>query len=123
MLLTFNQVLFLILTLVATVVAVFLVLFLIQLRRTTREAEKSFQELQIILHKLEKIEDKLDRRLDDAGTIIDSAKQTISGLSELSFFLTTRLVRPASRLWPVLLPLLRFGWQLMKKRKEKKNVR
>ncbi|MCR4395290.1 MAG: hypothetical protein NUW07_00975 [Candidatus Saccharicenans sp.] len=123
MLLTFNQVLFLILTVAAAVLVVFLVLFLAQLRRTAREAEKSFQELQLTLHKLERIEDKLDRRLDEAGVIIDSTKKTISGLSELSLFMTTRLVRPASKYWPVLFPLLRFGWQLMKKRKEKKNVR
>jgi len=122
MLLTFNQTLFLILTVAAAALAAFLVLFLIQLRRTAREAEKSFQELQIILHKLERIEDKLDRRLDDAGVIIESTKQTVSGLSELSLFLTTRVFRPASKFWPVLFPLLRFGWQLMKKRKEKKNV-
>lgn len=123
MLLTFNQVLFLILTVIAAVVAAFLVLFLIQLRKTAKEAEKSFQELQIILHKLERIEDKLDRRLDDAGVIIESTKQTVSSLSELSLFLMTKVVRPASKYWPVFFPLLRFGWQLMKKRKEKKNVR
>ncbi|MGB9836363.1 MAG: hypothetical protein ACPLRX_06460 [Candidatus Saccharicenans sp.] len=122
MLLTFNQALFFILTVAAAVLAAFLVLFLIQLRITAREAEKSFQELQIILHKLERIEDKLDRRLDDAGVIIESTKQTFSGLSELSLFLTTRVLRPASKFWPVLFPLLRFSWQLMKKRKEKKNV-
>ena len=123
MLLTFNQTLFLILTVAAVVIAVFLVLFLIQLRRTAREAEKSFQELQVTLDKLKKIEDKLDHRLDETGKVIESAKKTVSGLSELSLFLTTRVVRPASRYWPVLFTLVRFGWQMIKKRKEKKNGR
>jgi uncharacterized protein YoxC len=123
MLLTFSQTLFLILTVAVAVLAAFLALFLSQLRKTAKEAEKSFQELQIILHKLERIEDKLDRGLDDAGGIIESTKQTVSGLSELAFFLTTKVIRPASKYWPVLFPLLRFGWQLTKKRKEKKNVR
>ena len=123
MLLTFNQTLFLILTVAAVVIAVFLVLFLIQLRRTVREAEKSFQELQVTLEKLKTIEDKLDQRLDETGKVIESAKKTVSGLSELSLFLTTRVVRPASRYWPVLFPLVRFGWQMIKKRKEKKNGR
>jgi hypothetical protein len=122
MLLTLNQILFLILTVIAAVLATFLVFFLIQLRKTAREAEKSFQELQIILHKLERIEDKLDRRLDDAGVIIESTSKTVSSLSELSLFLATKVLRPASKYWPVLFPLLRFGWQLTKKRKEKKNV-
>jgi len=123
MLLTFNQTLFLILTVAAVVIAVFLVLFLIQLRRTAREAEKSFQELQVTLDKLKKIEDKLDHRLDETGKVIESAKKTVSGLSELSLFLTTRVIRPATRYWPVLFPLVRFGWQMIKKRKEKKNGR
>ncbi len=123
MLLTFNQTLFLILTVAAVVIAVFLVLFLIQLRRTVREAEKSFQELQVTLEKLKKIEDKIDHRLDETGKVIESAKKTVSGLSELSLFLTTRVVRPASRYWPILFPLVRFGWQMIKKRKEKKNGR
>ncbi len=123
MLLTFNQTLFLILTVAAVVIAVFLILFLIQLRRTVREAEKSFQQLQVTLDKLKKIEDKLDLRLDETGKVIESAKKTVSGLSELSLFLTTRVIRPASRYWPVLFPLVRFGWQMIKKRKEKKNGR
>ncbi len=123
MLLTFNQTLFLILTVAAVVIAVFLILFLLQLRRTAREAEKSLQELQVTLEKLKTIEDKVERRLDETGTIIQSAKKTVSGLSELSFFLTTRVVRPASKYWPVIFPLMRYGWQLIKKRKEKKNGR
>lgn len=123
MLLTFNQTLFLILTVAAVVIAVFLILFLIQLRRTVREAEKSFQQLQVTLDKLQKIEDKLDQRLDETGKVIESARKTVSGLSELSLFLTTRVIRPASRYWPVLFPLVRFGWQMIKKRKEKKNGR
>ncbi|MGB9862931.1 MAG: hypothetical protein ACPLPQ_03905 [Candidatus Saccharicenans sp.] len=122
MLLTFNQVLYLLLTVAALVLAVVLAVFLLQLRRTAREAEKSFQELQLVLQRFEKIEDKLERRLDEAGEIISSTKKAASVLGELSIFLTTNVVRPASRFWPVLFPLLRFGWQLMKKRKEKKNV-
>ena len=123
MLLTFNQTLFLILTVAAVVIAVFLILFLLQLRRTAREAEKSLQEFQVTLEKLKTIEDKVERRLDETGTIIQSAKKTVSGLSELSLFLTTRVVRPASKYWPVIFPLVRFGWQMIKKRKEKKNGR
>jgi len=122
MLLTFNQVLYLLLTVAAVVVAVVLAMFLLQLRRTAREAEKSFQEMQIVLNKFEKIEDKLEQRLEEAGEIVSSAKKAVSGLGQLSLFLTTNVIRPSSKFWPVLFPLLRFGWQLMKKRKEKKNV-
>ncbi|MBC7363211.1 MAG: hypothetical protein H5U07_01550 [Candidatus Aminicenantes bacterium] len=109
-------------TVSAVVVAVLLAMFLLQLKRTVREAEKSFQELQIVLNKLEQIEDKLDKRLEEAGEIVYSTKKAVSGLGELSLFLTTNVVRPASKFWPVLFPLLRFGWQFIKKRKEKKNV-
>jgi uncharacterized membrane protein YhiD involved in acid resistance len=123
MLLTFNQVLYLILTVAAAVLVTYIVIFLNQLKRTFKEAEKAIQELHVNLKKLESIEDKLNRHLDEAGNIINSTKKTISGLSELSLFMTTRVIRPASRYWPILFPMLRFSWQLMKKRKEKKNVR
>jgi hypothetical protein len=45
----------------------------------------------------------------------------VSGISEITFFLTSKIIRPSARYWPFLFPLLRFGLQQMKKRKEKKD--
>ena len=119
MLLSLNQTLFLILTAVAVAVAVFFILFLLQLRRTAREGERTLVEFRELAEGLKAIERKVDARIDDAAELLESSKQTVAGLAEASLFLTTKIVRPASRYWPILYPLLRAGWKQLKKRKEK----
>jgi ABC-type transporter Mla subunit MlaD len=117
--LTLNQTLFLVLTFAAVVVVVFLVLFLAQLRRTAREGERTLAELRELAGSLKEIERKVNARIDDVGELLASSKKTAASLAEASLFLTTRVVRPASRYWPILFPLLRMGWRQLKKRKEK----
>ncbi len=119
MLLTLNEVLFLILTIAAVIVAVFLVRFLVQVRRTARAAEKALGELQTLADELQELERKVGARVDDLGEIIQSSKQAAAGVAEITFFLATRVIRPASNYWPIFYPLLRFGWRQFKKRKER----
>ncbi len=123
MLLTLNQVLFIIITVAFVVAIVFLVLFLIQLRKTALEGQRTLTELRELAESLKGIEKKVNARIDDVGEIIKDTRKTVAGLSEATFFLTTKLVRPASRLWPIVYPLVRLGWQHLKKRKEKRDVR
>ncbi|HOI44789.1 MAG TPA: DUF948 domain-containing protein [Candidatus Aminicenantes bacterium] len=121
--LTLNQTLFLILTIAAVVAVIFLVRFLIQLQKTAKQAEIALIDLQEALDSLKDVEQKVNARMDDLGDIIDSSKKTLAGISETTFFLTTRLVRPASKYWPLLYPLIRLGWrQLKQRKKERKNV-
>jgi len=120
--LTLNETLFLILTIAAVVLAVFLVRFLIQVRRTARAAEKALGEFQDLLDELQVLERKLSARVDDVGEILQSSKQAVAGISEIALFAATKVVRPASNYWPILYPLLRFGWRQFKKRKEGKDV-
>lgn len=122
MILTLNQALFLILTVTAVIVAVFAVRFLIQLRRTARQGEQALGELTTLLGELQVLERKVSARVDDMGEIIQSSKQAIAGISEVALFAATKVIRPASNYWPVLFPLLRFGWRQLKKRKERKDV-
>ena len=122
MLLTLNETLFLLLAVTAVIVAVFLVRFLIQLRRTARAAEKALGELQTLLDELQVLERKVSARVDDMGEIIQSSKQAAAGFSEITLFLATKVIRPASNYWPILYPLLRVGWRQFKKRKERKDV-
>ncbi len=122
MVITLNQVLFLILTVAAVVAVIFLVLFLIQLRKTAREGEKTLVELREAAEGLQALESKINARIDDAAEIFASTKTTLSGLSQASLFLTSRVVRPASQYWPLILPVARWAWQRLKKRKEKRNV-
>jgi hypothetical protein len=121
MTLTLNQVLFIILTVAAVVVATLLALFLGQLRKTAREGEKTLVKAQEAMEGLKVIEAKLNASLDDAGEVLKASKKAAAGLSEISFFLASKVVRPSARYWPILFPLVRLGLQQMKKRKEKKD--
>ncbi len=121
MLLTLNQTLFIVLTVAAVVVAVFLVLFLAQLRRTAQEGERTLAEVRELAAGLKDIERKIDARIDDVGELLESSKKTAAGLAQASLFLTTKVVSPASRYWPIIFPLLRMGWKQLKKLKKRKE--
>jgi len=119
MLLTLNQVLAIILTVAAVVVATLLALFLVQVRRTAREGEKALAKAQEVMAEMKALEVKLHDGLDDFGQVLATSKKAVSRLSEMTFFLSTKVIRPSAKFWPFLFPLLRFGWQQMKKRKER----
>jgi uncharacterized protein YoxC len=121
MTLTLNQVLGIILTMAAVVAVTFLALFLNQLRRTAREGEKTLAKAQEMMDGLKEIEAKINTSLDNVGEVLATSKKAVTGLSEIMFFLTSKVIRPSARYWPFLFPLLRLGLQQMKKRKEKKD--
>lgn len=121
MILTLNQVLFIILTVAAVVAVTFLSMFLSQLRRTAREGEKTLVRAQEAIDGLQEIEAKLDASLDNLGEVLAKTKKAVSGLAEISFYISSKVIRPAAKYWPLIFPLVRFGLQQMKKRKEKKD--
>jgi len=121
MTLTLNQVLFIILTVAAVVAVTFLAMFLNQLRRTAREGEKTLIKAQETMAGLQVIEAKLNASLDNVGEVLATSKKAVSGLAEISFLISSKIVRPSVKYWPFLFPLVRFGLQQMKKRKEKKD--
>ena len=119
--LTLNQVLGIILTVAAVVAVTFLALFLNQVRRTAREGEKTLAKAQEMMDGLKEIEAKVNASLDNVGEVLATSKKAVTGLSEITFFLTSKVIRPSARYWPFLFPLVRLGLQQMKKRKEKKD--
>jgi hypothetical protein len=119
MLLTLNQVLFIVLTIAAVVAVTVLVLFLLQLRRTAREGEKALAKAQELMNEFRIIEAKLNTSLDDVSEVLGKSKKAVAGISDIAFMLSTRVIRPSTKYWPILFPLLRYGWRQMKKRKEK----
>ena len=119
--LTLNQVLSIILTVAAVVAVTFLALFLNQLRRTAREGQKTLAKAQEMMDGLKEIEAKVNASLDIVGEVLVTSKKAVTGLSEITFFLTSKVIRPSAKYWPFLFPLLRLGLQQMKKRKEKKD--
>jgi hypothetical protein len=121
MLLTLNQVLFVILTIAAVVAVVFLVRFLIQVRRTAQEGEKALVKAQELMEGFKVIEAKINTSLDDVGQVLQTSKKAAAGVSEIAGFVTAKVIRPSARYWPFIFPLVRFGWQQLKKRKENKD--
>ncbi len=121
MTLTLNQVLGIILTVAAVVAVTFLALFLNQLRRTAREGEKTLAKAQEMMDGLKEIEAKINTSLDNVGEVLATSKKAVTGLSEIMFFFTSKVIRPSAKYWPFLFPLVRLGLQQMKKRKEKKD--
>ena len=121
MILTLNQVLGIILTMAAVVAVTFLSLFLNQFRRTAREGQKTLAKAQEMMDGLKEIEAKVNASLDIVGEVLVTSKKAVTRLSEISFFLTSKVIRPSAKYWPFLFPLLRLGLQQIKKRKEKKD--
>jgi len=119
MTLTLNQVLGIILTVAAVVAVAFLAMFLNQLRRTAREGEKTLAKAQEMLDGMKEIEAKVNASLDNVGEVLATSKKAVAGLSEIALFFTSKVIRPTANYWPIILPLVRFGWRQMKKRKEK----
>jgi hypothetical protein len=122
--LTLNQFLFLVITIAVVVFVTFLVAFVLQLRRTAKEGEDTLIEIRELVRNLRETDKKLKEKMDDISLTIEATKKTALGLSEITWFLTSKVVRPSSKYWPLLFPIIRFGWrQINKKRKEKKNGR
>ncbi|MFO7979624.1 MAG: DUF948 domain-containing protein [Candidatus Aminicenantes bacterium] len=122
MALTLNQFLFLVLTFAGVVAVTFLVIFLIQLRKTAKEASLTMVEIRSLARNLTDASLKLNSQVDDLQDILDSTKKTAAGLSEAAWFMTVKIIRPSSRYWPLIYPLIRLGWrQLKRKKKEGKN--
>ena len=121
--LTLNQFLGLLLTFVAVVVATVVVVFLLQLRRTVRQAESTLTQINSLVKNLEETSRKVNNELDEAGELIKASKKIATSVADLTWMATTKFIRPSSKYWPIVFPLLRLGWRQWKKfrRKEGKN--
>jgi len=119
--LTLNQFLFLVITIAIAVAVTYFVLFLKQLRNTAREGEKTLVEINSLIRNLQETSARVNTRIDDLGGVLEASKQTAVNLADMTAMLTARIIRPSAKYWPVLYPLFRIGWRLLKKRKEKKN--
>jgi predicted PurR-regulated permease PerM len=119
--LTLNQFLFLVITIAVVVAVTYVVLFLKQLRNTAREGEKTLIEINSLIRNLQDTSARVNTRIDDLGSVMEASKHTAVNLAEMTALLTARIIRPSAKYWPVLYPLFRISWRLLKKQKEKKN--
>jgi hypothetical protein len=102
-------------------VAVFLVRFLAELRRAAVEGEKTLVEVRKLVENLNELDTIVKDKIVALGEIMEASKKTAVQLSEASILLTTRILKPTSRYWPVIYPLAMYFWKKIRKRKEKKN--
>ena len=120
--LTLNQFLFLVMTIAVVVAVTFLVTLLIQLKKTAKEGEETLVEMKSLIKNLSETSLKAREKIDDVDETLQAAKKTANRLAQLTFFMGTRLFGSSSKYWPFVFPMMRLGWRLWKKRKEKNNV-
>ena len=121
--LTLNQFLLLVITIAVVIAVTFLVSFLRQLRKTAREAEETLIEVKMLVGETRETSRLLQSKIEDVGELVHASKKTLVSVSEIAWFVTTKILRPSSKYWPFLFPLIRLGWRQAKKFKEEKNVR
>jgi len=119
--LTLNQFLFLVLTILAVILVTFFVVFIVQLRRTAREGEKTLAEIRELVKNLKLTDHMVKKRIDELGDMMQASRKTVVNLSEATWILTKKILQPSSKYWPILLPVLRFGWRRLKRRRKEAN--
>jgi type VI protein secretion system component VasK len=120
--LTLNQFLWLVITIAVVVATTFLVILFRQLRRTAQEAEKTLIEFKMLVEEARETSRSVQVKLEDVGELVQATKKTAVSISEIAWFMTMKILRPGSKYWPFLFPLIRLGWRQAKKLKEEKNV-
>ncbi|MBN2207471.1 MAG: hypothetical protein JW742_08710 [Candidatus Aminicenantes bacterium] len=116
---TLNQALGLLLTVAAVVALAFLAHLFFHLARTAKQAQAAMAEATALLRNLQETERKVNLAVEGMTGTMQAARQLTESASEIALFLTTKVVRPSSKWWPFLFPLLRLGFAQIKKRKEK----
>jgi hypothetical protein len=117
--LTLNQFLFLVITFAIVIAVVYLIRLFAQLRRTASEGEKTLAELRTLAQNLNDLDLLVKEKVEALGETLAASKKAAVNISEASFLITSKIVRPSSKYLPLLLPVARFLWRQFKKRKEK----
>jgi len=116
--LTLDQFLHLVITFAVVVAVTFLISLFLRLRRTAKEGEKTLVEIRSLVENLNQASQKAMDKIDDVDETLQTAKKTFVQLSEITRFMASSIIKPSSKYWPVVLPILRLGWRRWKKRKE-----
>lgn len=119
--LTLNQFLFLVITLAIVVIATYLVIFLVQLRKTVKEGQDTLAEAKKLMRSVNETSQKVNSKIDDMTPMVEASKQIAVNISKIALFLATKVLKPSSKYWPLVFPILRSGWRQIKKRKKQKE--
>lgn len=116
--LTLNQVLWLIIAIAVVIAIAFLTSFLAQLRRTAKAAELTLLEAKELIKDIKETDQIVKTKIKEAGEVINASKKAAKSLSEVGWFLTTKIIKPKSKYLAILLPLMHLGWRQLRKKKE-----
>jgi len=122
MTLTLNQVLLIVIVLGGVVAVTVFVILALQLKKTAAEAEKTLVEYRELAKNLQLLDQTLKDKLEVLGQTLEAARKTAFDVSKTTFWLSTRVFRPAVKWWPLVTPVLRFVWRKWKQRKEDRDV-
>lgn len=122
MTLTLNQALLLIITIAAVVAVVFLVRLFVQLRRTALEGEKTLARFSELAAHLRDLDLVIKKEVEELGKTIAASKKAAVNVAEASALVTTRIIRPSSAFFPLILPVAKFLWRQLGKRKQKERA-
>jgi predicted PurR-regulated permease PerM len=119
--LTLNQFLFLVITIAIIVIATYLVIFLAQLRKTVKEGQDTLAEAKKLMRSVSETSQKVNSKIDDMTPMVEASKQIAVSISKIALFLATKVLKPSSKYWPLVFPILRSGWRQIKKKKKQKE--
>lgn len=120
MILTLNQALLLTITIAAVVAVVFLVRLFAQLRRTAAEGQKTLAAFSELASHLQELDLVIKQEVEELGKTIAASKKAAVNVAEASALITTKIVRPSSLYLPLILPVARFLWRRLGKRKKER---
>ncbi len=107
-----------VITLCVVVAITVFVIFMIQLLKTAKEGEEILKKVRELIANLNETSQKVNAKIEDLGAALEATKKTAINISEIAALLTMKIIKPSSRYWPLLFPLLRFAWRLIKKRRK-----
>ncbi len=119
--LTLNQFLFLVITIAIIVIATYLVIFLVQLRKTVKEGQDTLTEAKKLMRTVNETSQKVNSKIDDMTPMVEASKKIAVSISKIALFLTAKVLKPSSKSWPLVFPILRSGWRQIKKKKKQKE--
>ena len=119
--LTLNQFLFLVITIAIVVIATYLVIFLVQLRKTVKEGQDTLAEAKKLMQSVNETSQKVNSKIDDMTPMVEASKQIAVNISKIALFLGAKVLKPSSKYWPLVFPILRSGWRQIKKQKKQKE--
>ncbi len=112
--LTLNQFLFLVITIAIVIIATYLVIFLAQLRKTVKEGQDTLSEAKKLMRSVNETSQKVNSKIDDMTPMVDVLKK-------MALFLAAKGLKPSSKYWPLVFPILRSGLRYIKKQKKQKE--